>query len=92
MESGSENCDVGILKCVYITVFHFTCQETVLHWICSTEVPFDLPSQSVTLIINYISIYKYSCMHIINMAIHVIRMCTYITIKCVKIEYMHLIS
>ena len=35
-------------KCAYITVFHSTCQETVLHWICITEVPFDLLTQNVT--------------------------------------------
>ena len=35
-------------KCVYITLFHSTCQQTVLHWICSTEFPFDPPTQSVT--------------------------------------------
>ena len=36
------------LKCVYITLFHSTCQQTVLPRICSIESPFDPPTQSVT--------------------------------------------
>ena len=38
LESGSENSDVRTLKCANIIVFHFTCQETVLHQIRSTEI------------------------------------------------------
>ena len=36
------------LKCAYITLFHSTCQQTVPHRVCSTESPFDPPTQSVT--------------------------------------------
>ena len=57
------------LKCAYITVFHSTCQEIVLHWICSTEFPFDLPTQSVTYNYNNYAaiplvILQLSCVHV----------------------------
>ena len=58
MEGGTENSDdvhlsvlhfiCSTLKCAYITLFHSTCQQTVLHRVCSTESPFDPPMQSVT--------------------------------------------
>ena len=41
---------LSILKYVYITVlsvFHSTCQETVLHWICGTELVLHITSTHI---------------------------------------------